>query len=56
MSRGETEEFEINRGVLQGDALSAMLFNIALEHVTRTINGGTLRTKRAQIVHMQMIL
>jgi len=48
--KGETEEFEFNRGVRQGDALSATLFNLALQYVLRRIKKGTLRTKGEQIV------
>lgn len=48
--KGETEEFEVNKGVRQGDSLSATLFNLALEYVVRKINKGTLRTKGGQII------
>ena len=48
--KGETEEFEFNRGVRQGDALSATLFNLALQYVLKRIEKGTLRTKGEQIV------
>lgn len=48
--KGETEEFEINRGVRQGDSLSALLFNIALEYVLRNISKGTLRTRGGQLI------
>lgn len=49
-SKGDTEIFEINKGVRQGDTLSALLFNITLEYTTRNINKGTLRTRGGQII------
>ncbi|CAG9829791.1 unnamed protein product [Diabrotica balteata] len=48
--RGETEEFSINKGMKQGDALSTTLFNLALEYVLRNINKGNLRTRGGQII------
>lgn len=48
--KGDTEEFRINKGVKQGDSLSAMLFNMAIEYVTRTINKGTIRSRGGQLV------
>lgn len=48
--KGETEEFEIDKGVRQGDSLSATLFNLALQYVLRKIKKGTLRTRGGQIV------
>lgn len=48
--KGETEVFEINKGVKQGDSLSATLFNLALEYATRNVNKRTLRTGGGQIV------
>src|SRR3978361_1936150 len=48
--KGETEEFKIFKGVRQGDSLSATLFNLALEYVTRNINKGTVRTRGGQLV------
>src|SRR3978361_2577824 len=48
--KGETEEFTIFKGVRQGDSLSATLFNLALEYVTRNINKGTVRTRGGQLV------
>jgi len=33
-----SEKFEVKSGLCQGDALSTMLFNIALEWVMRTTN------------------
>ena len=48
--KGETERFEFNGGVRQGDALSATLFNLALQYVPRRIEKGTVRTKGEQIV------
>lgn len=47
---GESEEFKINTGVRQGDTISAIIFNIALEYVTRKINKGTLRTRGGQLI------
>ena len=43
--KGETREFVINKGVRQGDTLSATLFNLTLEYVMRRINKGRLRTR-----------
>ncbi|XP_056640928.1 uncharacterized protein LOC130447902 [Diorhabda sublineata] len=47
---GNTEEFEINQGVRQGDALSTTLFNLALEYVMRKIDKRTIKTRSGQIV------
>lgn len=48
---GDTKEFKTTRGVRQGDALSATLFNIALEYVLRKLNTkGSLRCKGSQII------
>ena len=48
---GITDSFEINKGVRQGDALSATLFNLALEYVLRKVSKkGTLRTRGEQII------
>lgn len=49
-TKGETEEFEINKGVKQGDALSAVLFNLVLQYVTRKVNKGTLRARGGQVI------
>lgn len=44
----KTEGFEINSGVKHGDALSAALFNIALEKTLNALNvNDLLSTKRA---------
>lgn len=48
--KGETTEFTINKGVKQGDALSATLFNMSIEYITRKINKGTLRTRGGQLL------
>lgn len=48
-----TDEFEIGRGVRQGDALSTILFNIVLERVVRNISinpGGTIFNRMVQIM------
>lgn len=50
-TEGETENFNINSGVRQGDALSASLFNIALERIIQRTNcRGTIRNKETQLV------
>lgn len=49
-TKGVTEEFEINKGVRQGDSLSTTLFNLALDYVVKKINKGTLRTREGQII------
>lgn len=49
-AKGETNEFTTNKGVRQGDSLSATLFNLVLEYVTRKISKGTLRTRGSQII------
>jgi hypothetical protein len=44
-----TEEFEINNGLRQGDALSTHLFNVVLEKVMRHIKineGGSIYSIR----------
>lgn len=48
--KGETEEFEVNKGVRQGDSLSTTLFNLVLEYVTRKINRGNIRTGGGQLI------
>jgi len=48
-----TEEFAINKGLRQGDALSAQLFNVVLEKVMRHIQnnkGGSIYTITLQIL------
>lgn len=48
---GETEVFEINSGVRQGDALSAMLFNIVIEKIVKELDAkGSITTKEGQIL------
>lgn len=48
---GETNNFEVNRGVRQGDALSATLFIIALEKVIRNTGcTGTIINKENQVI------
>ena len=48
---GISKEVEINKGVRQGDGLSATLFNIALEGVVKASSiEGTLRERARQIV------
>ena len=51
-SSGEmSEKFEINKGVRQGDGLSATIFNIAVEGVMRACNiSGSIIEKSVQIV------
>lgn len=45
-----TEEFDISSGVRQGDALSAVLFNLVLEAAIRNVDpGGLITTKSVQI-------
>ena len=47
------EEFEIKKGVKQGDSLSTILFNMVLEVVMRKVDinpGGTIYNRMAQIV------
>lgn len=49
--QGETNSFEINSGVRQGDALSATLFNIVLEKIIRATNcKGTIVNRESQIL------
>lgn len=48
--RGDTEMFTINKGVRQGDALSATLFNFAIEYATRKINRSSIRKNGGQII------
>lgn len=49
--RGETEEFKINKGVRQGDTLSAAIFTIALDHILRNIDTkGTIKNRGVQVV------
>ena len=48
-----TEEFAINKGFRQGDALSTQLFNVVLEKVMRYIQinkGGSIYTRTLQIL------
>jgi hypothetical protein len=48
-----TEEFEINKGLRQGDALSTQLFYVVLEKVMRHIQineGGSIYTRTLQIL------
>ena len=64
---GDTEYFDINAGVLQGDTLASLLFIITLDYVLRTsINenkdiGLTLSNNEVEdiqqlILHMQIML
>lgn len=46
----KTEEFIINKGVQQVDALLSNLFSLALEYVVRKIDKGTLRNKEEQVI------
>lgn len=51
LNEGPTEKFQTNKGVRQGDALSATLFNIAMESVIRKADcKGTIRTRQQQII------
>lgn len=51
VEEGQTERFGINSGVRQGDALSATLFNIALEETIKDLDiKGSLTTKEGQII------
>ncbi|KAI4471641.1 reverse transcriptase (rna-dependent dna polymerase) [Holotrichia oblita] len=45
----QTEKFDTSKGIRQGDALSATIFNIALEYITRRVKNGTLRTRGGQL-------
>jgi len=48
-----TEEFAINKGLRQGDALSTQLFNVVLEKVMRNIQinkGGSIYTRTLHIL------
>ena len=48
-----TEEFAINKGLMQGDALSTQLFGVVLEKVLRHIQinkGGSIYTRTLQIL------
>jgi len=48
-----TEEFAINKGLRQGDALTTQLFNVVLEKVMRHIQinkGGSIYTRTLQIL------
>lgn len=48
---GYTESFRINKGVRQGDALSATLFNLAMEGTIRRLKvHGNIKTREAQIL------
>jgi hypothetical protein len=50
-----SECFITNRGIRQGDSLSTLLFNIALEKVMREIiinPGGTIFNRSKQYTHM----
>lgn len=48
--KGDTCEFLVNKGVRQGDSLSATLFNLTLEYVTKKINKKSIRTNGGQII------
>lgn len=48
--KGESDQININRGVRQGDALSATLFNLSLEYVMRKVQKGNLRSGGQQII------
>lgn len=47
-----TEKIEVKSGLRQGDALSLMLFNIALEWIVRTAN----ETRKMEIGEIETIL
>jgi hypothetical protein len=48
---GETEEFTINKGIRQGDSLSATLFIIVMDYVVRNIDRkNTIRNRGVQII------
>lgn len=53
--KGEMEEFKINKAVRQGDALSATLFNLALEYVTKKINKNNLGAAGEQLIALLMM-
>lgn len=51
VGEGETEEFDVNAGVRQGDALSATLFNLMIESMIRKTNcSGTIVNKETQVM------
>lgn len=48
---GVSNEFNINKGIRQGDGLSATIFNIAIEGVIRACNiKGTIIEKSVQVI------
>jgi hypothetical protein len=53
MAQGTTKEFLVKRGLRQGDVLSTLLFNLALEKVVRQLPinpGGTILNRQVQVV------
>lgn len=51
VGQNKTDSFEVNRGVRQGDALSALLFITSLDDIIRKVkNSGTINVKAVQII------
>lgn len=56
IQNAKTDHFEINSGVRQGDALSALLFNLILQAaISKIKTDGNLITEN-KLVHMLMTL
>ena len=44
-SGGKTEPISVRRGVLQGDPLSPLLFNICIDFILRDLNQQSIKSK-----------